>query len=1104
MDQYDISLTQVHAPLVVIQGISKTLRPGISNNENKNSTDSSLYGLEITIERQLDDIQSIYVERFVKILQQYNNRGKYWWSGTNGSNTISNGMWFNIKYVEQNCQIVVNGSGSQLSPYNSNSQYYGSLLPLEWIKKYVEYLPSVFITVYEIKKDDKLDALMIDEISRIKSRFKNSNIEYIVLLIKQESIDKLDELRMSELISKITSGGKTSLYIMNEGNDEDSIREQNIFCKKLLFKIRKYSNDFFDLKINKLKEKPIKDDQYLENFFKTRNLIKMTLFEQFKNINDYSTKLLEYSYDKLLSILKSLDESSYPLPYRQICQWLDIICLHIVRACIKLHDYNVSYRKFMFHLEKLPLINNRIFNTTWISNQYKWFGELIKYSNDENLIIEGSMLSSNNPILKGKNIVKNSIIFNSFNLPQNGFIFLEAFQYRKLAEMKGEATINDKKTLLNWSLDSFNKAKDGKFNRIESFIYIMLGDLYYSEKNYSMAVNNYNSVLSIYRLEKWKLLIREILIKILKCYIELSRVNEAKKVFIELICVYDNDDEKFKEFLKESRDKIDSLELIEDDSQSIIVKEADDVDDEDEREVFIKEKIFNVDAVVKKYQNLMKDGVDVQIVIEKISKVEELEITKLEVDIGEIGNEEVDIKKVIKNKDDHFIFNKGRLIITMNIPFKQIGKFYISHIKINGIVNSIKFNTNTNIDVSKYERYVTWYDENGQNESILCHNPRNEFRIIPRIPKIKVVLKYDNVTYNGRNCPIDILFENEDVNEGEDVEIDVIGYAMIRDKKFSIECDQSDDEEDKVLKIGCKKLMNWNVKIPQIRNLKRDINKTEECYINFEISYKLINEFNVRVSTEREARIKILEMLDWNSEIRVENINKDGNLQDKRVWNIKSSVKNLTFEDLHIKNLRFKVKGSKEVEVVIHCDDEKGKLEEFKKFKVEESKIIESKLEVKSINGFIGEVPILVECNIIYEDIKGNEEIYIAEVFNGIIRIGEPRVIVDLIDNNEEIVKILYKVENPSENTIICQTNHSKIDGMMMNEYIKNGTFKVNSGKYFNIQQEYNISKCIVKIDIRLPEFAIYDKINGILMRIWSCNNKLKIEDGRIVKFQNI
>lgn len=1213
MDTYHHSHTSVPAPLVIIQGVSTDLRPELYNRRLRTVKEQAFkpsdkkhnYGVQIEIDRELDVVKNDTMSRLVQLIERCNVNNKIWWPNqdsnnnnssitnnnssssqikydgnnktsmkqkqqiqqsrqrllsnlSNGSNN-SKGLWFNVKYVDNKYEIVVNGSKSPLSPYTKEGEFFGSLLPLEWSVKYYEYIPSVFISFYEIGANKSWDDILINEVNRVKLKFSSTMIKFVCVLI-DPNLNKTDNERLQNIISRINMNSN-SLFVINGLNDEISQREQTVFIRKLLLGLKQYSNDFFNLQLQKLKKREIKDDQYSEKFFSARNLIKMACFEQMKGITDYSAKLLEYAYDRLLQCLKSIDSVSQYKQYLEIKNWLDIMCIHIVRSCIVIGDANVAYRKFTFHIQKLRDLDPKHLTFDWLSIQYTWLGELLENINENIIPIESVLM----PTLGLK-----EIRYNSYNMPQNGFNYLQAAEYRKLAIVEDEYPNDNTILLLTAALDSFNMVKLGKFSRIESSVYISLGDVYYSKQNYSMAVNNYYAGLSNYKQECCKFIVACILQKILNCYVGLSQIREAWSVYIELCFVDDFVWKKakvlnsMKDWLAIMKEKILSLELVNDDSQSILM---DDIVTNDDKlaginngtVAFVKEPIFDVSVGIKKYVNMMNEGIDLQLIVTHRGNemISSLEINHLEIDFGENSEFKVikitndvtikqkfvyqltcgDSKEIIEEVSCPLIFksidgsiNRKALIFQFHVMSNVVGKFYIPRVKMNGTLNDIKFNTVINVsDVEENRRpYWKWYKESNNEAPIVLENhfPTNSFEVLPKIPQIKCKLRYDRIGFNGRKFPILVKFINEDSDSKVKLHIDSM---CALNKKYDVLVRWRDGgdsfDSDEVLGPGDEISTMCTLDIPQISGLPlNSIDETGDgdedewynCFVKFNIRYDLVVD-GVSIDVKKEARIRVVEMIKWHTELRADcggDIPNIFEIDERRMldvganmnipvhsrrWLFTLNLQNISFEDMNIKNCNFKIRGPKGIKFTLNPETESGD-EKKDILNSMGKKKLKVWLDVMCLEKVMRSIPVEIQCNMEYtiEPMGDELQSYQLEMYKANLPHVDPRMLVIVKEEGGGKLVIRNIIENPTDRIFQYQSNLNPVSGIEIVDYVKSKQLSIMPFMKENLEFEYKIP-LDVDGDLILPEFTLYDRQYQVFVKPNVADERLRFVEGQLI-----
>lgn len=1036
MKKYSLAATHVPVPLVYVQGVDDSIRP--IQHETKSELNET--SLKIDIERKLPDITNGCMTRTVSVLEAGNLREHMWWKDTN----INSRPWFNVKYVDGRCTVGVSGSPSILSPYRK--WHKGELLPLHWMDKYYDHICTVFISFYELKNDES-DFLLVNEVNRIKLSFSNTMIKYVCILVNPGNGNTS---HLQDVISRIHMSGN-SLFVLNGGDNEARKREQTTFIKKLLVGLRQYSNDFFDLQIQKLKKREIKDTCYSQEMFSTRNLIKLVMFEQFKGGSDSTTKMLEYAYDRLLSLDKQLSSNK-----EEIYQWLDILCLHIVRSTI-LIDANVAFRKFMFHISTIP--DRKEVNNDWFAFQYLWLGNLLKSVSDPSLIPINTMLYPS----------KTDGLVNSRCMPNPGFIFLQAALFKKKGEIgDGSEVIS----LLTSSIDAFENSSN--FRRVESFIYMLLGEVYFRMENYSMALNNYLVALPVYQRDKWLKIICVLLRNVCQCFIGLGRTKEASQSYIEL-CTYERDGE----YLQALKGKIDGLELV----------------DTNEIGLLDVKGLFGIQVGVKKFENMINDGIDLQLRITSNSKVmAEITIDQIRLDLGcrefLIANDPL-LKKgylQIVNEDgkanldfDHELCK----VLQVHLYPKKVGVFRVVEVELLGHFNDLKFQTRIQITPT-IERYFTWYSEDCKHQPIKIHYPSNSFKIEPRIPEIKSSLKYDSVGFIGRQFPITVHFLNAD-KEPDVVIASVAGTASIADKEIEVvsntKLELSPNDEGTIIA---------TFDIPQNSDI------LAPCIVELMFEYEIKE---VVVAVRKKIRIAVADVFSWQTELRpvvypfpdlfkIDAENPGTLPMHTRRWQFRLHLKDMA-DTMEIEEMSFDIRGPTGVSLTLNSENLQGML------KNGETQIIPVQLDVRIIERSARTIPIDMKCHVKYA-VSGLTYDYVVDMYKANLPHVDPRVLVYILqerkDGKVEEVDVVYLLENPTDKIFRYQTNMNPLAGVEIVDYVK--TSRINLLPFQQLPLKFTY-KTRGKL---LPEFTLYDRQYQVFVHASVADDRLYFVDGQLLR----
>lgn len=918
METVHPGLTAVPAPLVVVQGVASGLRPErhrkrarVADKERYVHKDEDLqYGVQITIDRELDDVSGDGVAWIAQLIDRYSVRDSMWWPREDGGSVsrTAKGVWFNVKYSEKLYEVIVNGSKSSLSPYNKESKFYNALLPLEWMYKYYDHIPSVFISIYELSVDESLDDILVNEINRVKARFTNTMIKFVALVVYARP-ELARHGRVQNLVSKINMSAN-SLFVINGGVGDVARREQAVFVRKLMVGLRQYSTDFFELQMQKLKKRDMKSNEYSVAFFACRNLIKMAMFEQMKGIDDHSTKLLEYSHDKLLQILQKGNTQLV-----EGRQWLDVLCIHIVRSCIVLGETNVAYRKFMFHLQKVKELAGSQFSFRWMSLQYTWLAELLESVQESGsgvIPVEQTLMTT---MRGGRNRL------NSFNMPQTGFVYLQAFRYRTLDV---DCDCDNRVQLLSGALDAFGVAS-ARFQRFECGVYALLGDVYREQGNFSMAVNNYMTSIGVFKREKCGFIVECILRKVCLCYMELSRVREASAVYIEL-CIVSGRNSKKHDDLRERLLGLGVVEIDEEDSVAVV-----------------KGGVV-ADVGVKRSMNAIDESVEVQVVIRRPCDGFELSL----VDIGPVS-------VAVDGFDE-----EGLLFVQTCVKYKSGGQYRLPDVRIHGSIGGVEFVLHCDHGVVKrkksvisYRKYFEWYGSGEVCERI------EEFTVIPREPVIKCDIQHEEFIYAGKRTFIRLKFFNK---EEEPVRVVGDGKAILLER-YELLCgkfDSGDIAPEGESNVECV------FDIPQVNGLPF----VEDSEVNMNVKFTM--DYN-GVSVVKECNLKVCEMFECHSSVRAVINGIDGPNYTRR-WLFTLLLRNRTREEVDVERCRFAVRGPKGVQLSVRPQMDENEEGVIKPGEVKTMRVI---VDVCSNGGrVLRSVPVDIVCDLEFNDGKYSVNVY--------------------------------------------------------------------------------------------------------------------------------
>lgn len=1089
METYLDSLTSICAPLLVIQGVGEQWRPKeicvrertVRQGQSGGEIDVSSFGVQLDIHRELDDVNHEVVQELVAQLEVVNTRGRKWWPQM-PKNDQQQSVWFNVMYSDNHYDLAVNGSQSMLSPYRKNGRYFNTMVPLEWMSKYYDKIPIGFISIYELGEDDEYDDILVNEILRMKQQIDGTLTKYYCLIYTNGPIG---EERSSKIRMKTEMVETNSLFFVTNVQTDSTINDRSIFISKLLLILKRHSNDFFNNQIKKLKVREAKNASYPEQLFTTRFLIKFSIFELIKGVSEYSTNLIIRSQSKLMKLL--IDIKDDVETRRQIRTWLDVFTIHLIRSLIIMGSFNKAYQKLKMYINQINKTCG--FDLNWVSIQFTWFAQLLECMGGDLVPLDFALLP-NDPTTTATAGASPATLTTTSKTPHVGFIYLEALRYREMALSRSSNPSGDNRILLlNGALDMFTLSKNAKFNRIESMIYIKMGDIYFNELNFSMAINNFKAGLSNY--ENWSVIQANVVIKLLLCFKKMENWNECWKCLCQLICL---DESIIKQMYVNNAMNKWQMKMLElkDGLQPVDI-------------VNVENNLFNIECIIKKDSLEVGEDMEIQLKVQKLDSplVEELKLNELVLEVNE--DDPVLFKTNGSQSESNFhkfscsnlgdgkcftlpmdLTNGKELIIQYSQKVLEIGEYPITDLKIEGEVNGIKFKTTVKVS---YPEYGFWIPSSkGEIEYPLVKTARKGpvIKVTPREPRITCLLKYNEVGYNGQTFPISLKFVNED--DLSDVKVHISGAGEILSdsdgKDLNVVFPSEGGEYQKefrsgVLKRGDNVDVQCLVHLPQIFGLPYDKRDTN-CKIKLKIKYL---DGGSITESEREINLTVIELFKVKSTIRPV----VGELNSSKKWKFKVNVTNLSFNDLTIKGFKINIKSLPEVDVNYTIGDVEDIVLGYKAAEDLSLQIdIESHEQIRS-------VPIEITGEVKYSSGQQPEEGFIIGVFNGRLPHDEARILVDFHPPGE----VEYILENPTAERVQYQTNFSNENGgvRLLQEYPKamNVVLEAHSKRSVKFQYE-------IKADgILLPEFTLFDRGNQKFKKVLSVSEDLAWESNQLL-----
>ncbi|VEU20044.1 DEKNAAC100491 [Brettanomyces naardenensis] len=1212
MERYPSEVTALLAPLVVVQGLVSPRCLETSDRENAESesaapvssveditikvlpiesTDNPLYSSvyndpdALVIERKLPILQGPLASSVASVLDGH-NVGDNVLPASNGTEFLKQ-IIFKIKYVDNNYHLPkqyttyptttvehdgethpVNSSFlSPLSPFNSNSPYANMLLPLEWIQKYREVIPSVFVSVYELQvtgdnaSDLESDLHLIEDITKAKKAINSRGIRFLCVLICEDS-SKLSvesqEIRIDKVRKSTGLPARTGLVFLSSPIPKDI----SIFVESIVHMAKPWTTDYYNLQIKKLKKQEILDLNYNQSFWLARQSIKNAIFEEMCGITESSTKFMEYCYEKLIDAIKTVDMIKQPELWKQCRVLLDLAGLHITRSYIFLKDSNMAYKKFDIHIQNVLALLPKSETTTyasysWLATQVTWLAQLLFISPEGIIPIDRPL----QPIAKTKwfrgavNTAKAGISGLS-PIPQGGYIYLQAcslIQRRRFNAFHSDTSAADpylslpleqeKKfnharqciKVLNGSLDFFSRSKKVKFSRAESYVYFKLGEEYYLDQNYSMAINNYLVSFSAYKDERWLSIVSNILLRLFQCSVKLKNYQDAEIYYLRLSVLPER-------LIKPLKGHIESQKSVFDHG----FYDADDINGDGL--LIFKEDVFTSSVVLKTQTILLNEKMEFQIVLNSNLNslinhtiVEDLTVkfsgSSNEIHVKHASNAEAKRFNVFEGEgegEDQQTFQTNMLfsgdqrlkIFEFHMLPSHVGKFQIESVWLTvktldfDFLNELAFSRHS---VDQQKLFVTWFKPSTnrfgkQYESGLVTVKNNPFlfEVIPKQPKVEIDLNSAEYAFSHQVFPVNVHISNEDT---ESYGLQYDAEATVGTESVLIDWQNGDKALDEFYDLagGSVKNLEVLVHLPLLKDLPTlsDIQgegktvkgiRHETVRISFKFRYKIPDENGVIVETTKVLEIPILTIFKFQFSINsglnssipsVFDLQFSGKQSKEglvsvvpvhdRVWKAVIFARNASLKPLLLSDIKLNIKAvsadtkaelleapgdiTKTIRLTSRTDD-------FYELPFSFVSYCDNNVLKRSVH-----VEISLSFKYREDQEKDDDRItiapiqeYEAVVWKGSLPHMDPRMLVDLKEIGEGDIEVDYILENPTGRIFQFSSTLATSEFFKIYDYKNQMNFLVLPFMKERIKFRYRImDEYKEKQLLRLPELKVYD-----------------------------
>lgn len=1008
-------------------------------------------------------------------------------------------------------------SPSPISPFNESSRYHDTLLPLEWIQKYRSIKPAVFISVHRISKDCNE---LIKDINRVKLAANSAQIKFIeLLLLDEQTLD-------SELVEKIRIGTNLSLksnfFILSSSNK----KKVSIFVESLLRHVRIWCSDYYYGLIKNISRRTSEID-YKKSYLEARSALKNSILHLFLTVTENSTRLLETAYEHVITAIRETKIDS--VSWNQCRVMLDMLNINIVRSYLILGYPGQAYKKFIIHLQNVESILPDISYSTysWKSRQYIWFSKLFEQCpstlahNDLPYQIVNSV--HKRYLSKRKNAVPYMI------LPHGGFICLKSYEYLKKRQHLSKSSKSDPKdhylslpyseeknfdytsaatSILNDSLECFAKSKIVKFGGVESYIYFKLGEEYFADKNYSMAMNNYLVSLPTYTDENWISISSVILFKLFRCLIDLKLSKEAAIYYIKLAVLPER-------YLKPLLPLIDRAKLGLD--QDWTASDSD--------KLVFKGNIFDWIFVTKKEKYAYAEPMQFQIVLSsKInSLVDHIVVKNLVIKFYGSSNT-IEVKHdssmkpsaftaFAKNVNDNtievncnmlFSSDDRTKVLQFDITSDMIGSLKFDYAKLD--IETLDFDFETKLSSSLDDigtKPIKWYRKSNESLKfdILPMNP-SPFTMIhePRQPEVEIRLDHKDFAYNGSEFSVKVAITSTDSLE---YKCTFSAHAFINGKPLIT--NWSTDFTSIAAETGsCDNFVTMH--LPYLRRLgtfneyhRNHCSLKRDCTIltlNLEFGFTAVDDKQNHLKKMKSLKVPIFDMFRFLFTIKPSLATADDGGY-KRNWKCNWLVKDVALTNLVLTNIQFNVKPllphsnatillnypSKSVNLLANDDN-------FLPLPFELETYCDTGHMLPSID---------VACSVSfdYESKESTHPIcYKLSLWKGSLPYTDARAIVDLKVIDDKTIDVNYVLDNPSnvalQLTCTLESNRYFNTSNVMSKF----NVEVEPFKVKIVQNRYEISpEFSTKRLLRLPILKIYDYRYKIYMNQLVVSESIRTTD---------
>lgn len=463
---------------------------------------------------------------------------------------------------------------SPLSPLTPTSDLYpDGLISTRWLQKYLQLIPSVFVSIHLINThleskelEQAADADLTRTINNLKAQLLLRNIRLIVIIVSDKTPVDLPSLndRIYYLRKNTGLAARTGMFFLPPCTEV----ELEILTETVCQLAYSYSQEFYTGIAKKLRKKRGSKhtkalttlDPELEKIplsqagWEVRYSFKSAVMLEFRQEIESAIKAYEQTYESALELFETFHPFNETCSKERWCEFrefLDLLVYRIVKLYFYMGQGNHAYKKYLFHLNSIEhILKSKNFDmelskgiTVWKSELNVLISKLIDYTN-------GALMNFDSPLAFGFDM-----FFPGSNLPRSGYLYLSAAQsLMKLIESStpeindsvlidpyfDDFTIEELKQKVDYILAAASKDFTcGKVTnkRNNAAVSYMRGELSLLNEEYTKAHESYKYCVNVVRSDNWFPMLSLLLKKLIDTSIKTKNYADLLISKLELILI---------------------------------------------------------------------------------------------------------------------------------------------------------------------------------------------------------------------------------------------------------------------------------------------------------------------------------------------------------------------------------------------------------------------------------------------------------------------------------------------------------------------------------------------------------------------------------------